>query len=112
MHRVAVGAEPVSIAVNSANGRVYVANAGDGTLTILDGHFRRRCGHGSHRQSPLFRRSQLRHGKVYVTHTFGDQLTILDGATNTPSDLKTGSSDLIAINSRPGPFICSDMAVQ
>jgi YVTN family beta-propeller protein len=41
-------------------------------------------------------------GKVYVTHTFGDQLSILDGATNTVTDLRTGSSDLIAIDSRTG----------
>lgn len=35
--RVSVGAEPVSIAVNTLSGRTYVANAGDGTVSILDG---------------------------------------------------------------------------
>jgi YVTN family beta-propeller protein len=102
MHRVPVGAEPVSIAVNSANGRAYVANAGDGTLTILDGNSDAVVATvliGSHPYSVAVNSST---GKVYVTHTFGDQLTILDGATNTASDLKTGSSDLIAINSRTG----------
>jgi len=102
MHRVAVGAEPVSIAVNSANGRVYVANAGDGTLTILDGISDAVVATvpiGSHPYSVAVNSAS---GKVYVTHTFGDQLSILDGTTNTPSSLKTGSTDLIAINSRAG----------
>jgi YVTN family beta-propeller protein len=102
MRRVRVGAEPVSIAVNTANGRAYVANAGDGTLTILDGFSDAVVATvpiGSHPYSVAVNSAT---GKVYVTHTFGDQLSILDGTTNTPSDLKTGSSDLIAINSRTG----------
>jgi YVTN family beta-propeller protein len=100
MHRVRVGAAPVSIAVNSANGRVYVANAGDGTVSVLDGKsdsVMATIPIGSH---PYSIAADSATGKVYVTHTFGDQLSILDGATNTAADLKTGSSDLIAINSR------------
>jgi YVTN family beta-propeller protein len=102
MHRVPVGAEPVSIAVNSANGRAYVANAGDGTLTILDGFSDSVLATvpiGSHPYSVAVNSTT---GKVYVTHTFGDQLSILDGTTNKAADLNTGSSDLIAINSRTG----------
>src|SRR5580692_8262524 len=34
---VKVGSHPVSIAVNSQNGRAYVVNAGDGTVSVLDG---------------------------------------------------------------------------
>src|SRR5271166_1715400 len=37
MHSVKVGAEPVSVAVNTKSGRAYVANGGDGTVTVLDG---------------------------------------------------------------------------
>ena len=100
MRRVKVGAAPVSIAVNSVNGRVYVANAGDGTVSVLDGTsdaIVTTIPVGSH---PYSIAADPATGKVYVTHTFGDQLTILDGATNTTADLKTGSSDLIAIDSR------------
>jgi len=100
MHRAAVGAAPVSIAVNPTNGRVYVANAGDGTLTILDGQSDAVVATVSIGSHPYSVALDAGTGKVYVTHTFGDQLTILDGATNTAKDLKTGSSDLIAINSR------------
>ena len=101
-HRVPVGAAPVSIAVNPANGRAYVANAGDGTVTVLDGNSDAIVATvpiGSHPYSIAVNGAT---GKVYVTHTFGDQLSILDGTSNTVSDLKTGSSDLIAINSRTG----------
>jgi YVTN family beta-propeller protein len=100
MHRVKVGAAPVSIAVNSASGRVYVANAGDGTVSVIDGKsdlVMATIPIGSH---PYSIAADSATGKVYVTHTFGDQLTILDGATNTAVEVKTGSSDLIAINSR------------
>lgn len=101
-HRVPVGADPVSIAVNPANGRVYVANAGDGTVTVLDGSSDAIVATvpiGSHPYSIAVDGAT---GRVYVTHTFGDQLSILDGATNSTSNLKTGSSDLIAINSKIG----------
>jgi YVTN family beta-propeller protein len=102
MHRVIVGSEPVSIAVNTGNGRAYVANAGDGTVTVLDGSSDAvvtTVAIGSHPYSIAVDSAT---GKVYVTHTYGDQLTILDGTTNTASEVKTGSSDLIAINSRTG----------
>jgi YVTN family beta-propeller protein len=98
-HHVKVGAAPVSIAVNAVNGRVYVANAGDGTVSVLDGNSDTVVATiqiGSH---PYSIAANAVTGKVYVTHTFGDRLSILDGATNTFKDLKTGSADLIAINS-------------
>ena len=100
--RVIVGDGPVSIAVNPANGKVYVANAGGGTLTVLDGNSDSVVATipvGSHPYSVAVNSAT---GKVYVTHTFGDQLSIVDGTTNQASQLETGSSDLIAIDSRKG----------
>ena len=102
MHQVKVGSAPVSIAVNTINGKVYVANAGDGTVTVLDGNsdaIAATVPVGSHPYSVAVNSVT---GYAYITHTFGDQLSILDGTTNTATDLKTGSSDLIAIDSRRG----------
>jgi YVTN family beta-propeller protein len=102
MHRVQVGSEPISIAVNPANGKAYVANAGDGSVTVLDGNSDAVLATvpiGSHPYSIAVNSTT---GKVYVTHTYGDQLNILDGATDIASEIKTGSSDLIAINSQTG----------
>jgi len=102
VHRVQVGSEPVSIAVNISTGTVYVANAGDGTVSVLGGVSDAVVATvpiGSH---PYSVAADTATGKVFVTHTFGDQVSILDGATNTATDVKTGSADLIAINSRTG----------
>jgi YVTN family beta-propeller protein len=102
MHRVTVGAEPVSIAVNTVNGRAYIANAGDGTVTVIDGGSDAVVATvpvGSHPYSVAVNSAT---GKVYITHTFGDQLSILDGTDNNATDLKIGSTDLIAINSHTG----------
>jgi YVTN family beta-propeller protein len=98
MRRVTVGAEPISIAVNPVNGRAYIANAGAGTVTVLDGSSDTVVATipiGSHPYSIAVSPGS---GKVYVTHTFGDQLSIIDGSTNVVAEVKTGSSDLIAIN--------------
>lgn len=102
IHQVKVGSEPVSVAVNTVNGKAYIANAGDGTVTVLDGNSDAVVAKvliGSHPYSIAVNSAT---GKIYVTHTFGDQLSILDGAKNAATDLKTGSTDLIAIDSRTG----------
>ncbi len=102
MHRVRVGSAPVSIAVNASTGRAYVANSGDGTVSVLDGDSDAVVATvpiGSH---PYSIASDETNGKVFVTHTFDDQVSVLDGATNAVTELKTGAADLIAINSRSG----------
>jgi len=101
-HRVPVGEEPVSIAVNTSTGSAYVANAGAGTVSVLDGASDSVVATvpiGSH---PYSIAVDSVTAKVFVTHTFGDQVSVLDGKTNLVTDLKTGSADLIAINSRTG----------
>ena len=99
---VSVGSEPVSVTVNTATGMAYVANGGDGSVSVIDGSsdaVKATISVGSH---PYSVAADPATGKAFVTHTFGEQLSILDGATNTARDLKTGSSDLIAIDSRTG----------
>ncbi len=101
-HRIKVGASPVSIAVNAKTGTIYVANAGDGTVSVIDGtsdEVGATVPIGSH---PYSIAASAATGKVYVSHAFSDHLSILDGATNKATDLKTGSSDLIAIDDRTG----------
>jgi YVTN family beta-propeller protein len=99
-HAVKVGAEPISVAVNAANGTAYVANGGDGTVSVLDGASDAVVATvevGSH---PYSIAVNAKTGKVYVTHTFGNELSILNGANNPASHLKTGSYDLIAIDDK------------
>ncbi|HEY1805738.1 MAG TPA: YncE family protein [Terracidiphilus sp.] len=101
-HSVKVGAEPISIAVNTATGAVYVANGGDGSVSVIDGRT-----DAVTATVPIGGRlysiaADSSTGKVYATHTFGNQLSIIDGATNAVSAVKTGGEDLIAINSQTG----------
>jgi YVTN family beta-propeller protein len=101
-HRVAVGASPVSIAVNTATGKVYVANAEDGTVSVLDPDSDAVVATIPVGLHPYSIASDPATGNVFVTHTFGDQISLIGGATNTVTQLHTGSADLIAVNSRTG----------
>jgi len=102
VRHVTVGEDPISIAVNPKNGRAYVANGGDGTVTVLDGSSDAVVATISVGSHPYSVAASSSSGKVYVTHTFGDQLSVIDGLTNAVAEVKTGSSDLIAINPRKG----------
>lgn len=98
-HRVAVGSEPVSVAVNTATGRAYVANAGDGTVSVLDpgsDAVVATIAVGAH---PYSIAADPATGDIFVTHTFGNQISLVDGTTNAVTQIDTGSADLIAINS-------------
>lgn len=95
---VPVGAAPVSIAVDSASGRAYVANAGDGTVSIIDGTSNTVVATVSVGARPYSIAANPRTGMVYVSHTFSDKTTVLNGATQAVTQLTTGSSDLIAID--------------
>jgi YVTN family beta-propeller protein len=96
--RVKVGSGPVSIAVDVSTGRAYVANAGAGTVSALDGQTDAVVATipvGSHPYSIAVNSIT---GKVYVTRTYSDELTIIDETTNTYWRIKTGSADLISVN--------------
>jgi YVTN family beta-propeller protein len=100
--RVTVGSEPVSIAVNNSNGKVYVANAGDGTISVLDPESNAVVATIPVGLHPYSIGADPTTGNVFVTHTFGDQISLIDGASNSVTQLDTGSADLIAIDSRTG----------
>jgi YVTN family beta-propeller protein len=97
-HRVQVGAGPISIAVNTETGRAYVVNAGDGTVSVIDGDTDTVVATVSVGSHPYSIAVNPAIGRAYVTHTYSDQLTVLDCATNAVSNLRAGSSDLIAID--------------
>ncbi len=96
---IAVGAAPVSVAVDSASGRAYVANAGDGTVSIIHGTSNKVLATVRVGARPYSIAVNARTGLVYISHTFSDKTTILDGSTHAVNQLATGSIDLIAIDS-------------
>ena len=97
---VAVGGEPIAITVDSKTGLAFVANSGDGTVSVLDcqtDKIKVTIKVGIH---PYSIAANSRSGKVYVSHTFNDDLTVINETTNAITNLKLGSSDLIAINEK------------
>jgi YVTN family beta-propeller protein len=85
--------------VNTRTSRVYVVNAGDGTVSVIDGETDAvvaTTAVGSHPYSIAVNSVT---GKAYISHSFSDQLTILDCASNAVTHLNAGSSDLIAVDS-------------
>jgi YVTN family beta-propeller protein len=96
--RVKVGAEPVSVAADSSNGRAYVANAGDGTVSVIDGKTDTVLATVAIGANPYSIAADSTAGKIYVTRTYSDHLTVIDAATNQVSGIKAGAPDLIAVN--------------
>jgi YVTN family beta-propeller protein len=97
---VKVGAGPVSVAVDTSNGRAYVASAGDGTVSVIDGKTDTVLATlkvGSH---PYSIAADSAAGKVYLSRTYSNELTVIDAATDAISGVKTGSPDLIAVNAK------------
>ncbi len=95
---VPVGSAPVSIAVDSVSGQAYVANAGDGTVSIIDGISDKVLATVAVGAHPYSIAANPRAGLVYVSHTFSNRTTVLDVATRGVTQLLTGSADLIAID--------------
>ena len=96
--RVKVGAGPVSIAADSINGRAYVANVDDGTVSVIDGKTDAVVATVPIGPHPYSIAADSAAGKIYVSRTYSDQLTVIDAETNQVSGIKAGSPDLIAVD--------------
>jgi YVTN family beta-propeller protein len=95
---IATGAGPVSIAVNEETGRVYVANAGDKSVTVLDGSTDAVITTAKTAARPYAIAVDPMTDQVYVSNTFSDMLTVVDGKTSAVRNLKTGSADALLVD--------------
>ncbi|HKC89873.1 MAG TPA: YncE family protein, partial [Candidatus Limnocylindria bacterium] len=79
---VAVGAQPVGVAVNVTNDRVYVANAGAGSISVVDGSVGRVVGTitGGTRPESVAVNPKTNH--VYVGNSTSSTVSVIDGATD------------------------------
>jgi YVTN family beta-propeller protein len=100
MRSVKVGAHPVSIAVNSQNSRAYVVNAGDGTVSVLDGASDQVVATLQVGDHPYSIASDSAAGRIYVTRTYSNQLMVIDTATNQVSSIEAGSPDLLVVDQK------------
>ena len=98
--RVAVGAAPVAIAVTEATNRVYVANAGGETVSVIDGESNAVAANVEVRPRPYALAANPATNKIYVSMAFGDTITVIDGSTNATSAAKVGNADAIAVDAK------------
>ena len=83
---VGVGVDPVSVAVNSATNRIYVANRGDGitpgSVMVIDGTTNSVDATVPVGLGPCGIAANSLTNKIYVTNSYEDSLTVIDRATN------------------------------
>lgn len=97
---VKVGARPVSIAIDSRNGRVYVVNAGDGTVSVLNGDTDEVVATVTVGDHPYSIASDSAAGRIYVTRTYSNRLMVIDTATNHVNSIEAGSPDLLVVDQK------------
>lgn len=95
---VAVGAGPTSIGSNNRTGMVYVINSSEHSVSVLDGKTDKVVA-----TVPTPARSYAvavdeENDRVYVSNIFSNMVTIIDGATNTASNVPAGSADGILVD--------------
>lgn len=75
-------------------------NAGDGTVSVLDGETDGVVATVQVGDHPYSIASDSSAGRIYVTHTHSNQLTVIDAATNLVSSIEVGSPDLLVIDQK------------
>lgn len=78
---VRVGTDPTAVAIDPRTGRIYVANSGSLSVTVLDGSTREVVATVSLPSRPWNIAMNQRTGRVYVT-TAESAVTVIDTATN------------------------------
>ena len=97
---VRVGAEPVAIAVNEATNRIYVANNGGGSVSVIDGTSDSVTATVKVGQLPYVLAVNPVTDKIFVSNTFSNAITLIDGATNATRTIDAGSADSIVVDTK------------
>jgi YVTN family beta-propeller protein len=92
---IAVGQAPNCIVVDAALNRIYVANAGSGNISVIDGatdHVVKTLPGEKHPYAIGFDAALHR---VYVTNTYSNNVTVIDSATDSVQQVPIGSKDYV-----------------
>src|SRR6185295_2712695 len=95
---IQTGAGPQAIAVNPATNKIYVANDGSATVTVIDGSNNTTATVvvGSH---PIAIAVNPVTNKIYVANNGSANVTVIDGSTNTTTNVTVGTNpSAVAIN--------------
>jgi YVTN family beta-propeller protein len=97
---IAVGHAPNCIVVDAAVNRIYVANAGSGNVSVIDGatdHVVKTLPGEEHPYAIGFDAALHR---TYVTNTYSNKITMIDTATDSVQPLPVGSKDYVETDPR------------
>jgi YVTN family beta-propeller protein len=84
-------------------------NAGDGTVSVLDGESDGVVATAQFGDHPYSIASDSVAGKIYVTRTYSNQPMVIDTATDHVSSIEAGSFDLRVIDQKSHSACCSVM---
>jgi len=76
------GSQPVALAVNSSTGRIYVANAGSGNVSVIDGASSTVIATIPVGPSPRGIAVDPMVNRVYVANSGSNEVTVIDGESN------------------------------
>ena len=97
---IAVGQAPNCIVVDAALNRIYVANAGSGNISVIDGatdHVVKTLPGEKHPYAIGFDAALRR---VYVTNTYSNNVTVIDSATDSVQQVPIGSKDYVETDAK------------
>jgi YVTN family beta-propeller protein len=104
---VKVGANPISLALDRTVNKIYVANAGSGNISVIDGASDAVVTTIPGEAHPYAIAVNEATGNVYVTNTYSNAVTVIDVQTDTAHPLNVGGADGIAIDSRTNTIFLS-----
>ena len=99
---IAVGTAPVALAVNATSGRVYIANRGSGTVSVLSAATNTVLETIDIGSRPYLLAVDALTDQVLVSRTFSNVLTVIDGKTGAARQLKGISADAIELDEHAG----------
>jgi YVTN family beta-propeller protein len=97
---IPVGKQPNAIAIDPDIDRIYVVNAGSGSVSVIDGRSDRVVATAPTDTRPYAIGIDTSLHRAYVTNTFSNKVTVIDGATNEAQQLPVGSKDFVETDTR------------
>jgi len=95
---ITVGVTPFAIAVNPVTNKIYVANSGSNTVTVIDGadNSTATVAAGSYPYAVAINPAT---NKIYIANCNSKTVTVIDGANNSTTDVDVGTYPMaIAVN--------------
>jgi len=102
---VKVGANPITLAIDRAVNKIYVANTGSGNISVIDGASDAVVTTIPGEAHPYAIAVNEATGTVYVTNTYSNAVTVIDVRTDTAHPLNVGGADGVAIDSRTNTIL-------